>query len=244
MGRLAQFISERATPTELERATFGRRVDRLEHRMYAGISRRAALINRDHARAEHHVTVHVQPEARPRLAAAATHWRIVLDKAAEVGGLADLIPPGTLGRLATEFRPYLSEGDLPLYPAESVTEWRKACGELAGWVEELSRPDATDPGRRSGLRALLLHRLQTIDAWPFPTEELLGTFPRALWSLWRPVTGTTPQRQCASPECTRLLPADARANRRLCDEHRKEADRARAARNRQSRAGLARIGAR
>jgi hypothetical protein len=160
------------------------------------------------------------------------------------GGLADLIPPGTLGRLATELRPYLSEGDLPLYPAESVAEWRKACLELAGWVEELSRPDATDPDRRSALRALLLYRLQTIDAWPYPREELLGTFPRALWSLWKPVTGQRPQRRCASQECTRLLPDDAHGNRRLCDEHRKEADRLRAARNRRRRAGLAGIGAR
>lgn len=237
MGRLVEFISDGASPTGLERATFGRRIDRLEHRTYAGMSRRAALINRHAARGDSTVTVHVQPAARPRLAAAATHWRAVLDKASEFGGLAELIPPGTLGRLATEFRPYLSEGDLPLYPAESVTEWRKACRELAGWVEELARPDASDPDRRSALRAILLYRLQSVDAWPFPTDELLGTFPRALWSLWQPVTGQRPERRCGWPDCTRLLPANAHGNRRHCDEHRLERDRLRAARNRRKLAG-------
>jgi hypothetical protein len=209
MGRLVELISEGAIPTELERATFGRRIDRLEHRMYAGISRRAARMNRDQARGESHVTVNVQPAARPRLATAATHWRIVMDKASELGGLADLIPPGTLGRLATEFRPYLSEGDLPLYPAESVTEWRKACRELAEWVDELARPDATD--RRPGLRASLLYRLQSIDAWPLPTDELLGTFPRALWSVWEPVTGPAAATSMRQP---RLHPAPARRRAR------------------------------
>jgi len=237
MGRLVEFIAEGATPTEVERATFGRRIDRLEHRMYAGITRRAALINRDASRGENHVTVNVQPTARPRLATAATHWRVVLDKASEFGGLAALIPPGTLGRLATELRPYLSEGDLPLYPAESVTEWRAACRELAGWVQDLSRPEASGPDRRSALRAMLLYRLQSIDAWPIPTDEVLGTFPRALWSLWQPVTGKRPERRCAWPNCTRLLPSDAHGNRRHCDEHRREADRRRAALNRSTRAG-------
>jgi hypothetical protein len=237
MGRLAQFVTETATPTELERATFPSRIERLEQRLYAGLSRRAALITRDHARGDAAVTVHVQPAARPRLATAAAHWRTVLDKASELGGLSELVPPGTLGRLATEFRPYLSEGDLPLYPAESVAEWRKACRELGDWTEELARADPAAPDRRATLRASLVLRLRTVDAWPYPTDELLGAFPRALWSLWEPVTGQRPQRRCAWPDCTRLLPVDAHGNRRHCDEHRRQSARDRAARNRRTLAG-------
>ena len=237
IGRLVELLTDGPPPTTAERATFGRRIDELEHRMYAGLSRRARQIGIHAARGEHHVTVHVQPGARRRLAPAAANWRTILDKAAEFGGLGELVPPGSLGRLATEFRPYFSEGDLPLYPAESVTEWRTACRELAGWVEELARPDAGTADRRSALRAMLLYRLQTIDAWPYPTGEVLGTFPRALWSLWHPVTGQRPQRRCEEEGCTRFLPADAHGLRRLCDEHRNEHDRLRAARNRRDRAG-------
>jgi hypothetical protein len=218
-------------------ATFERRVDKLEHRIYAGLGRRAARINADHARGETHVRVNIQPAARHRLLSVATNWRLIMEKATESSSLNTLIPPGTLGRLATELRPYLNEGDLPLYPAESVAEWRAACRELAGWVEELARPDATTPARRATLRPLLALRLQMIDAWPFPTGDLLGTFPRALWSLWQPVTGQNPERRCEEPECTRFLPVDAHGNLRLCEEHRREHDRRRAARNRSRLAG-------
>jgi hypothetical protein len=235
LGRLAQFITGADTPTELERATFAGRIDRLEQKFYAGLSRRAALITRDHARGDSAVTVHVQPAARARLATAAAHWRTVLDKAAEFGGISELVPPGTLGRLATEFRPYLGEGDLPLYPAESVADWRKACRELAGWTGELARPTAPTKEGRATLRALLVLRLRAVDAWPFPTDELLGTFGRALWSLWEPVTGERPPRPCSEVGCANLLPAGARSDRHLCDEHRREHDRERAARNRLKR---------
>ena len=133
MGRLAQFITETATPTELERATFPGRIERLEQRLYAGLSRRAALITRDHARGDAAVTVHVQPAARPRLATAAAHWRTVLDKASELGGLSELVPPGTLGRLATEFRPYLSEGISPsIRPRASPNGGRHAASSATG----------------------------------------------------------------------------------------------------------------
>ena len=237
IARLAELLSEASSPlTEADRATLGRRVDRIEHRIYAGIGRRAARINADHARGDSHVTVHVQPGARRRLRGSARNWRFIMERAAADGALSDVVPPGSLGRLATELRPYLSEGDLPLYPAESIAEWRRACRELAGWVAELASQRDDLQRRRPSLRATLLYRLQTIDAWPFPTDELLGTFPRALWSLWQPVTGERPQRRCSWPDCMQLLQPDAYASRRHCDHHRREGDRLGAARNRERRA--------
>ena len=236
-ARLAELIAEGDAPTQLERSTFDRKVDRLEHRLYAGIGRRAAAMNRDTAHGEDTVMVHVQPTARPRLASGARHWLALMGKASEFGGLAELIPPGTLGRVATEVRPYLSEGDLPLYPVERLTEWRKACRELVGWADELAGLASAGPNGREALRATLVYRLQSVDAWPYPTDAILGTFPRALWSVWQPLTGARPRRACAWPDCTALLPEDAHGSRRLCDDHRREADRIRAARNRQRRAG-------
>ena len=161
MARLAELIGEGDTRTELERSTFERKVGRLEHRLYAGIGKRAARMNRQAARGERMVKVDVHPTARPRLRMGATHWRALMDKASEYGGLAELIPPGTLGRVATEFRPYLSEGDLPLYPAESLTEWRKACGEMARWVDELSAVASPGHEQREALRARLVYRLRS-----------------------------------------------------------------------------------
>jgi hypothetical protein len=86
------------------------------------------------------------------------------------------------------------------------------------------------------LSALLALRLQEIGAWPFPLGDILGTFGRALWSLWQPITTTAPPRRCTWSEgCTSTLPANAHGSRRYCDAHRTMAARDRAARNRARR---------
>ena len=86
---------------------------------------------------------------------------------------------------------------------------------------------------RGRAASLLTLRLQQVDAWPLPHDEVVGAFGRSLWSLWRPITERRPPRQCQWRDgCTRLLPADAHANLRYCREHQREARRARAERNR------------
>jgi hypothetical protein len=91
---------------------------------------------------------------------------------------------------------------------------------------------------RGRTASLLTLRLQQVDAWPLPHDEVVGAFGRSLWSLWRPITDTSPPRECQWRDgCTRLLPADAHANLRYCREHQREAPRARAERNR-GRRGL------
>jgi hypothetical protein len=234
-ARMVEILTDGPPPTDLERATFDTRLDRLEHRIYAGLSRRARVLNAHYAKGDRMVRVAVAPQASRQLPASAHQWRVFLETASKFGSVGELIPPGSIGRLATELRPYFNQDDLPLYPQESIKAWRDACRELAGWVDELSKPDAASTDGRAILTALLVLRLQHVDAWPYPTGDLLGTFPRALWSLWRPVTGRRPQRPCTWLGCTRLLPADAHGNRRYCDEHQRVAHRERAARNRARR---------
>lgn len=232
VARVVEILDGGSPATDAEKATFDARLDRLEHRIFANLSRRAKVLNAQYAKGDRAVSVAVSPDAARRLRAAARQWRILTERASEFGTLAELVPPGSVGRLATELRPYFNHGDMPFYPEEGIQAWRDACRELAGWVDELPRPDATSSDGRAILTALLVLRLQQVDAWPFPAGELLGTFPRALWSLWQPVTGRRPQRRCAWPECSILLPADAHGNRRHCDQHRLVANRERAARNR------------
>jgi len=208
--RLLELLLDRgAPPSDEERAGIEARLDRFEHRAYCALSRRAAQLNTQFARGDAHVRVDVPPKAARRLPDVAQLIPLLFDKASESGGTSSAIPPGSLGRLATELRPYFAQDDLPLYPAEED---------------------------RQTLTALLLYRLQQVDAWPFPAGDLLGTFPRALWTLWQPVTRSRPQRRCAWLGCTLLLPVDAHGNRRHCDEHRREQHRARAARNRRRKA--------
>jgi hypothetical protein len=223
-------IVEGRAPTDLERATLDSQVDRLKHRYYAALSRRAARINSDYARANKHVRVPLDAAAARRLPAAVKNWGLLISKGAELGGTAALIAPGSLGRLATELRPYFGPNDLPLYPAESVAAWRSACRELAEWTRAVSGPAEQLDQDRPTLSALLVYRLQQVDAWPFPAGELLGTFPRALWSLWAPITDSRPPRRCAWFEsCPTVLPSTAHGNRRYCPIHVREAARQRAA---------------
>jgi hypothetical protein len=90
------------------------------------------------------------------------------------------------------------------------------------------------------LSALLALRLQQIGAWPYPAEALVGTFGRALWSLWRPIKASAPPRRCAWPgKCSTVLSESSHGNRRYCEYHRRMAARDRAARSRARQRGLA-----
>jgi hypothetical protein len=96
---------------------------------------------------------------------------------------------------------------------------------------------AGGPGHlNEDLAPLLTLRLQQVDAWPLPEGEVVGTFGRALWSLWSPITAREPIRRCQWRNgCSRLMAEGSHGNRRYCEEHRKEASRMRARRNRSQR---------
>ena len=56
----------------------------------------------------------------------------------------------------------------------------------------------TDPADLSAaLATLLTFRLRRIGAWPYPADQLAGTFARALWGLWGPITDQRPPRGLA-----------------------------------------------
>jgi hypothetical protein len=102
-----------------------------------------------------------------------------------------------------------------------------------------------EPARLAGeLTSLLALRLQQIGAWPYPAGEVLGTFGRTLWSLWRPITDARPPRRCAWSEgCSTILPPKAHGNKVYCHAHLDELARLRSARTRQrERAGYGAAG--
>jgi len=102
-----------------------------------------------------------------------------------------------------------------------------------------------EPARLAGeLASLLALRLQQIGAWPYPAGEVVGTFGRALWSLWRPITDTRPPRRCVWPDgCSTMLPPDTHGSKVCCDAHLAEIARLRSARTRQrARAGYGAAG--
>ncbi|HEY5433767.1 MAG TPA: hypothetical protein VIK13_00915 [Candidatus Limnocylindrales bacterium] len=110
--------------------------------------------------------------------------------------------------------------------------------ELQTWSAILRATRTATPAEISQPKALLTLRLQQVDAWPYPSGEQLGTFGRALWTVWPRLVQQSPQRRCTWPECTTFLPVGAHGNRQHCDEHRREAPRLRSARQRQrARAG-------
>jgi hypothetical protein len=93
---------------------------------------------------------------------------------------------------------------------------------------------------RSAAASILTLRLQQVDAWPLPEDEVVGAFARALWSLWGPITGTVPARRCRWRDgCSRWLPPGGHGNLQYCEAHRKQAPRDRARRNRTRRRGRA-----
>ena len=95
-----------------------------------------------------------------------------------------------------------------------------------------ARPTPDLHAQRGSAASLLALRLQQVEVWPRPDDYMVGTFGRALWSLWSPITGKRAPRRCQwRAGCTRLLPDGAHGNRRYCGEHRREVNRERAARN-------------
>jgi hypothetical protein len=151
-------------------------------------------------------------------------------KAAEIGSFAEMLPPDALGRYATSLQPYIKDGILP---PETTATWRAAAAEMARWVFISSRIGEATPEDRLRARGALIARLQQVDAWPYPSGALVGTFGRALWSVWPRITQQRAERRCAWPGCAIILPPDAHGNRTQCDAHQREAARLRAARTRQ-----------
>jgi len=108
-------------------------------------------------------------------------------------------------------------------------------------LRQTTRGDAGIEALRGVAASLLTLRLQQIDAWPLPEDEIVGAFGRGLWSLWTAITGKHAPVRCAwRTGCQRLLPDRSHGNRRYCGEHKREADRERAARNRVRRSTVGR----
>jgi hypothetical protein len=103
----------------------------------------------------------------------------------------------------------------------------------AAQLRPATRPAPNINTLRGSAASLLSLRLQQVDAWPLPDDDMVGTFGRALWSLWSPIAGKRAPMRCQwRAGCLRLLPEGAHGNRRYCSEHKREAARERAARNR------------
>ena len=136
---------------------------------------------------------------------------------------------------ATSLQPYIEEN---IVPTETLSAWRQAATGLQTWTAILRATRTANPAEISQPKALLTLRLQQVDAWPYPSGEQLGTFGRALWTVWPRLVQQSPQRRCTWPDCATLLPVGAHGNRDYCDQHRREAARLRSARTRQrTRAG-------
>lgn len=102
-----------------------------------------------------------------------------------------------------------------------------------GQLRAAVNPDGNIDAWRAAASSLLALRLQQVEAWPLPERDIVGAFGRALWSIWGPITGKHAPRRCHwRSGCTRPLRDGAHGNTRYCDEHKREAPRARAARNR------------
>jgi hypothetical protein len=208
-------------------------VDRHEQALDAALALRAADMDAHRALDDATVRVHVPNEAARYLPLAAEWVRKMAPSLAASGGVAALIQPETLSQFASQVRPYVPGNDF--YPEESTTSWRQAGEEMALWTAKLATARAASPSQRAELIAGLTHRLQHVGFWPFPAGSVVPTFARALWALWVPLVGSRPERRCQWPDCRRMLPGDAHGNLRYCTDHRREADRLRAATNRRRR---------
>jgi hypothetical protein len=222
-----------ASDQERERLT--QAFDEQEQVMLAAIGRRERLLSKQVKKGDAHVRVSPKPGTGRYLGLTARYLRVLVAKAEEAGTTATLIPPDSLGRFATSLQPYIEEN---IVPTETVSAWRQAATELQTWTAILRATRTANPAEISQPKALLTLRLQQVDAWPYPSGEQLGTFGRALWTVWPRLVHQSPQRRCTWPDCATLLPAGAHGNRDYCDEHRREAARLRSARRRQQvRAG-------
>lgn len=155
--------------------------------------------------------------------------------------------PQTIGdwRRAAEELVYWAETVRLLRALAAGRDEANELGGVLGRLREYAGVGEAEQPRRTAVAAdnldtlrglaasLLTLRLQQVDAWPLPADEMVGTFARALWSLWNPITGRRAPMRCGwRAGCLRLLPEGAHGNRRYCSEHKREVDRERAAKNR------------
>jgi hypothetical protein len=220
--------------SEEERDQLLRAMEVQEQELLAAIGRREQLLSDHVKKGDAHVRVIPMPGTGRYLRLAARVLPVLIAKADEIGPPSTLIPPESLGRLATGFQPYIGENILP---PEHVDRWRQAAAEMVAWSATVKAAGSMSAVQLSTARELLAMRLRQVDAWPYPVGEQVGTFARALWSVWQRLIGHRPPRTCTWPQCSTMLPADAHGNRRHCDQHRRERDRVRAARNRRQRTG-------
>jgi hypothetical protein len=220
--------------SEAERERLGRAFDHQEQVIFHAIGRREGLLRKQVTKGDSNVRVVPKPGTGRYLDLASRYLRVLVRKAEEVGTTGAVIPPDSIGRFATSVQPYIQEN---IIPTETVGAWRKGATELRTWTAILRAARTASESERSQAKAVLTLRLQQVDAWPYPAGDQLGTFGRALWTVWPRLVGQQPQRRCAWEGCSTLLPTDAHGNRQHCDEHRRECDRLRAADNRRRRAG-------
>ncbi len=215
--------------SDAERDGLDAAMDRWEQATLAALGRREPLLRELPNTGQSMMRVEPAPGTGGHLAMAARFLPALLAKADEFGSPSSLIEPGALGRHATAFQPYITENYLP---AEHVDHWRQAAKEMAFWSRLVKSAASASRADLARAQELLTTRLRQVDAWPYPAGEQVGTFGRALWSVWPRLTGRKPPRACTWPGCPTLLPSNAHGNRVLCDEHRRDSARRRAARNR------------
>lgn len=207
--------------------------DVLEELCLTALSRRIGEIVDDLAHPDRVTMVHPTPTAARRLRHGARLFSLLATKADEIGPASEVIPPDRLGSLGTELAPYFPDGNI--VPAESVDGWRAAARLLAAWTRLAHHPSLLSVRQRRDLRDALAAQLQGIDAWPLPTGDTLGAYARALWALWPIFGDSAVPRACEGPACPNRLPSGAHGNQRFCQDHVREHDRRRAARNRARR---------
>jgi hypothetical protein len=87
---------------------------------------------------------------------------------------------------------------------------------------------ATTAGELTALLVPRLERrvrrlLEQARASPYPADRPVGTYVRALWSVWMELTDARPPQRCAASVCQQTFPAHG--NRLYCDRHRLTRDR-------------------
>ena len=106
---------------EEERDWLGRAFDAQEQVILHAIGRRERLLTKHVKKGDAHVRVIPKPGTGRYLRLASRYLRALIAKAEEVGTTATLIPPDSVGRVATSLQPYIQENILP---TETVTAWR------------------------------------------------------------------------------------------------------------------------
>jgi hypothetical protein len=218
-------------------AADGERLDRAmeaqQEAVFAALGAREPVIREQAKLGDALVAVEPAPGTGRHLRLAARLLSATTAKADELDVSWALVQPDEIGRLATALQPYLEETPLP---PEHADLWRQAGADMAFWSRLVNGSRGASAADLAQARELLTTRLRQVGAWPYPAGEQLGTFGRALWSVWPRLVRERPPRACNEPGCAALLPAEASGNRSLCDEHQRDHARQRAARNRARRA--------